>query len=558
MATATSTPPATQSVFDEMKTNVREWARLKGPFWAASAGGHLLALALFGLVAGTIEPPKAEGMAPEFESVADTQLPEPDLTRFDIGDTSLEPTVLDTASLLEMEAPEIAREEQNNDESEIFTEAGGGFADPASPLNTGGLGGFTVTATGDGAAVKGAGGVGSGQGNSKNAGSGGGGHGFGGRGSGMQKAMAGAYGGTKQTDRAVAGTVNWLARHQNPDGSWSLEGYHKQCTPNDRSCYQGEAEDAEKVTFKSDPAATALALLPFLAAGQTHRTRGPYQKTIDKGLRWLVGNQRDDGYLAKEIGQPMYTHGLCAIVLCEAFGMSQDRELHNPAQYAIDFIAKTQNDAGGWRYNPGDLDADTSVVGWQLMALKSGQMAGLKVDPKVLDRAKGFLTTVARGESKGLFVYTPDQVNPNEVMTSVGLLCNQYMGMTRDEPAMVEGMKFLMDRLPNPQAVNSYYWYYATQVMHNLPGPEWDKWNREMRRALLDSQRKDGCAAGSWDPKPDQWGPTGGRVMTTAINSLCLEVYYRYIPLYKLDGGPDGMASQSKPIEGLTPSSSSN
>ena len=69
----------------------------------------------------------------------------------------------------------------------------------------------------------------------------------------------------------------------------------------------------------------------------------------------------------------------------------------------------------------------------------------------------------------------------------------------------------------------------------SLPGPEWDQWNREMRRALLESQEKEGCAAGSWNPEPDPWGKQGGRVMTTAIGCLSLEVYYRYIPLYKLD-----------------------
>ncbi|HWC89954.1 MAG TPA: hypothetical protein VG433_09870, partial [Pirellulales bacterium] len=84
-----------------------------------------------------------------------------------------------------------------------------------------------------------------------------------------------------------------------------------------------------------------------------------------------------------------------------------------------------------------------------------------------------------------------------------------------------------------------YYWYYATQVMHNLPGPEWDPWNRAMRRTLIETQVKEGCAAGSWDPhKPLPDGhaaETGGRIMTTSLATLTLEVYYRYLPLYQLD-----------------------
>lgn len=539
----TETAAAAPSILADFKHEAREWLRVKGPFWAASAGGHLLAVALVGVLAGTIEPPKPEGEAPEFESVVDTQIPEPQLTRFDIGETSLEPSVLDTASLLELDAPEIEQTEQINSDSSEFEEAGGGFSSPTSPLNTGGLGGFTVAATGDGAAIRGLGGIGSAQGNNNSAGAGGSGTGFGGRGTGMRKALAGAFGGTKQTDRAVAGTVSWLARHQNSDGGWSLNRYHVNCK--DPSCREAHAEE----TIDCNAAATALALLPFLAAGQTHETKGPYQKTIRDGLDWLITHQDKSGDLsddAKGKQHQMYTHGLCAIVLCEAYGMSKDRRLHNPAQYALSFIEATQNETGGWRYNPSSIDADTSVVGWQLMALKSGQMGGLDVNPKTLDRAKGFLKTVSRGSSGGLFSYMSDGSGASHVMTSVGLLCNQYMGMKKTDPAMVEGMNSLMANLPGPPAqFNSYYTYYATMVMHNLPGQEWDKWNREMRRSLLDTQVKDGCAAGSWSPANDAWGKQGGRLMTTAISALSLEVYYRYIPLYKLDDAGDMMQSES-------------
>ena len=85
-------------------------------------------------------------------------------------------------------------------------------------------------------------------------------------------------------------------------------------------------------------------------------------------------------------------------------------------------------------------------------------------------------------------------------MTSVGLLCSQYLGMKRGDPAMVEGMAYLMSQLPKAEARNMYYWYYATQVLHNVPGPDWDNWNRKMRKLLITTQVKGGCAEGSWDP----------------------------------------------------------
>ncbi len=74
--------------------------------------------------------------------------------------------------------------------------------------------------------------------------------------------------------------------------------------------------------------------------------------------------------------------------------------------------------------------------------------------------------------------------------------------------------------------------------MHNFADADWDAWNRVMRRVLIKSQEKEGCAAGSWDPNrptADNWGEKGGRLMTTSFNALTLEVYYRYLPMFKSD-----------------------
>jgi len=89
-------------------------------------------------------------------------------------------------------------------------------------------------------------------------------------------------------------------------------------------------------------------------------------------------------------------------------------------------------------------------------------------------------------------------------------------------------------------------------VMHNLPGPEWDAWNRNMRRILIETQVKEGCATGSWDPLkpvPDSHGDTGGRLMITSLSALTLEVYYRYLPLYKLDNADAAGGQMAKAPE---------
>ncbi len=368
-------------------------------------------------------------------------------------------------------------------------------------------------------------------GSGRGPGSGGDGNGFGARGDkDARRAMVGGYGGTKASERAVAAALNWFARHQNPDGSWGLAGFSNMC--------KGDACRGPGASKNADTAATAMALLPFLAAGQTHFTKGPYRATVQNGLNWLIRTQKQNGDLRN--GSNMYTHGLCAITLCEAYGLTKDSRVRLAAEGAIRFIEAGQIPAtGGWHYSPFPTPTlgDTSVVGWQIMAIKSAQMAGLEVSPAAIEGAHKWLGLVAKGKSKGLFSYNME-TPATPTMSSVGLLCTQYLGAKRDDPAIQEGLAYLMARLPSIDQRNAYYWYYGTQVMHNVPGPEWDVWNRQMRRVLIETQVKEGCAAGSWDPyepKPDQWGEQGGRIMVTSLCCLTLEVYYRYLPLYKLD-----------------------
>ena len=145
-------------------------------------------------------------------------------------------------------------------------------------------------AFGPGPKVTGAAGIGMGLGTGKDYGSGGNGSGFGGRGSGSRKAMLATGGGTKHTERAVTAALVWLANHQMSDGSWSLQHFQHSCT--DKTC-TGAGD------VSADAGATAMGLLPFLAAGQTHKSKGPYKEQFYKGIDWLIRHQQPDGNLAK-------------------------------------------------------------------------------------------------------------------------------------------------------------------------------------------------------------------------------------------------------------------
>ena len=333
------------------------------------------------------------------------------------------------------------------------------------------------------------------------------------------------FGGTEESERAVNRGLLWLVQHQNSDGSWSLNRFHENCDGKHPVCNGQGAE-------VSNTAATGLALLPLLAAGNTH-VDGEYAKVVATGLQWLIDHQKPDGeLLGPGDKQKMYSQGIAAIALCEAFGMTQHPDFREPAQRSLQYIINAQNKTtGGWRYNPGEA-GDTSVVGWQMMALKSGEMAGLDVPIETHAGIRRWLKSVEGNMPVGgQFGYTNRTVSP--AMSAEGLLCLQFLGTGRNEAAMRAGADYLLTQLPDvKQGRTSYYWYYGTQVMYHMQGNYWQEWNTALRDMVVNTQIRDGHMAGTWNPV-DNWEKRGGRLYSTSMKLLLLEIYYRHLPLYE-------------------------
>jgi hypothetical protein len=238
------------------------------------------------------------------------------------------------------------------------------------------------------------------------------------------------------------------------------------------------------------------------------------------------GDMRNDG-------GTMYDHGMGAIALAEAYGLTKDQNLREPLRKAIEFILYAQNpDTGGWRYIPG-ADGDTSVFGWQLMALKSASLAGLDIPPHVLEKARGWLEHVASGEHGGLYGYQ-DKV-PLPAMCAEAMFCQQLLGRPPTDSRMRETAVYLETMLPSmeKEKINYYYWYYGSLALYQHQGPIWEQWNEQIRGILVHAQKTQGDESGSWDPA-GLWGRESGRAVITAMATLSLEVYYRYLPLYGL------------------------
>jgi hypothetical protein len=341
-----------------------------------------------------------------------------------------------------------------------------------------------------------------------------------GRDAGMKKALLIKFGGDETTEAAVDLGLKWLVKQQRPDGSWSLRGpYSNPAAVEDRT------------------AATGLAMIALQGANHTHRW-GTYREHVEKGLKYLVKVQKDDGDLFNGDREHnwLYSHAIGTIALCELYAMTGDTALEEPAQKAVNFCVDAQHSEGGWRYAP-RRDHDTSVTGWMVMALQSAKMGGLKVPPEALYRVEEFLNQVG-SEGGSRYAYQPGN-SSDRVMTAEGLLCRQYLGWSQSEEPLLRGADLLVSRenLPSWNERNVYYWYYASQVLHHLEGSRWDTWNAAMKPVLTQHQTKSGLEAGSWHPEPDadhadQWGAWGGRLYTTCLSIFVLEVYYRHMPLY--------------------------
>ena len=354
-------------------------------------------------------------------------------------------------------------------------------------------------------------------------------------------------GGNAESEAAVARGLKWIALHQANDGHWSLNGFHSHA--HDKIGLGGQTRPCNcegRAAINNDIAGTALGLLPFLGAGETHKApplaQGiHYTKHVEQGLKYLLARQATDG----DFGGGMYAHGLATIAVCEAYGLTSDPHLRVPAQKALDFIVKAQHAGGGWRYAPGQ-PGDTSVVGWQVMALKSGQMAGLSVPNPTFKGAEKWLDACM--STDGGYGYTSPQDTPT--MTAVGLLCREYLGWTPRNVNLINGVTKLK-KTPPGSLDSIYYYYYATQVLHHMGGEGWEAWNPKMRDQLIAAQDKGADPKkphqfGSWSPARDAHGGPGGRLMVTSLSVLTLEVYYRHLPLYRRDLGAvkDGMAGK--------------
>ena len=351
------------------------------------------------------------------------------------------------------------------------------------------------------------------------------------------------YGGSPISEQSVTNGLAWLARHQAQDGSWSNRclGKHKEslCEEDHRCTLPGN---------NYSMALTGLPLLAFQAGGHYHFNDQKYSDTVSRGLDWLVKNQRKDGGLhgagtKNRNGQYMYEHGIATFALAEACALSHsfqrpvEGRYRQALEHAIQFILDNQHDDGGWRYSPTKrLPSDTSLSGWQVLALKTAKEAGVKIDNDVIERIRYFFKKCETGQD-GRTGYVPGGGINTDATTGVGMLAHQFLLGTSDSELVADAVPYLAklaeSRWKNGRSHPDYYlWYNCTLAMFQASKAhkdEWSRWNQVIRERLIALQvgQEGGCERGSWAPASSH-DPPGGRIYATALAVLTLEVYYRF------------------------------
>ncbi len=347
--------------------------------------------------------------------------------------------------------------------------------------------------------------------------------------------------------------LQWLALHQNSEGSWSSGGFQRRCS-GDKCSGLGDVD--------YDVGVTGLAVLVFLGSdiapysrelrpipGRPGATFRPGE-ILKKALQWLISQQDPEGAVGSRGPKYMYGHALATIALSEAYGMTTIAALKDPAQRAVDFLVAAQNPAKGWRYSFQSLDNDTSVTGWAIQALRSTEYSGLSFPRSAYEGALQWITLATGNERRryqvsylgydrsSQFPGIYDLYDEHPTMTAVGLQTRLSLLKKKTDPAFA-GVQLLTEDLPEAKQdkIDYNYWFLGSLALFQYDGPNgplWTQWDEALGKALIPLQkRKPGdCGDGSWDPA-SKWGLDGGRVWATAINALTLclrEDRGRFIP----------------------------
>lgn len=304
---------------------------------------------------------------------------------------------------------------------------------------------------------------------------------------------------TRELKQSVDRGLSWLAQQQADDGSYgSLSHYGPHV------------------------GITGLAGMAFLSEGNSPG-RGRYGQVVDHALSFILSHSSESGLLAAETSHgPMYGHGFATLFLAEVYGMTNRPQTRETLRRAIRLIVNTQNDEGGWRYQPVRNDADLSVTICQIMALRAARNSGIYIDKNVIDKAIEYVK--ASQNPDGGFRYMINSGGSAFARSAAGVAALQYAGIYGGEE-IERGLDYIKRFTPpKEQTVGHFFYghYYGAQAMFLAGDKYWQQWWPAIREELLRKQAPEGF-----------WRGQAGQEYGTAMAMIILQMPNRLIPIFQ-------------------------
>ncbi|TVR16203.1 MAG: hypothetical protein EA401_01710 [Planctomycetota bacterium] len=361
---------------------------------------------------------------------------------------------------------------------------------------------------------------------------------------GLRRRALGNWGGSRASESAVHAALRWFSRHQDENGKWGLRSYPDRCSDLGPRCEPGEAHpDAG-----GDITVSAQALLCFLGAAYDHHIPSPFRRVVKAGLDWLLDQQQEDGRFAED---NVRVDAQATLALVEAFAVSQDPDLREPAQRGVTHLISQQHRvperALAWGLRQGSA-MDTLTTAWVMQALYLAQMVDLDVGNGIVGGQHYAQAVWQGGREDFLLRWNPSE-ETQDATFHLAAGAHLVTWTWRDqEHAMHDPMReqLRFRALQNahidhqvrqwPMNVENLLW--TTQALFQLSARQtdnslWQEWNAAFRDVLVAGQRRDdGCFDGSWDPQETRFdGHQLGRLLVTAYATQSLQTYYRYVPI---------------------------
>jgi hypothetical protein len=343
-------------------------------------------------------------------------------------------------------------------------------------------------------------------------------------------------------DEAIEKALKWLASQQNPDGSF-------QTLP------------------QAQPGITSLCVMAFASQGHLPG-EGPYGKTLESALTFIVERQKPNGLLClvapatvpvartPPMGPIIYNHGMSGLALAEFYGMmgGGEDDTRDTIEKALEatlimqgWHKRREADKGGWRYlHLHDLDeelfdSDLSATGWQLMFLRSAKNAGFDVPKESIDDAVGYVKRCFNPEF-GTFQYVASKHDRrSRAMAGAGVLAVAHAGFHNSNEARTAGdwilkhkfdkynVNVIFDPTAWPDDRYHYGLFNCSQAMYQLGDEYWDEFFPSTARTLLANQQADG----SWPSESYNGDSIYGNAYTTALVVLSLSAPNQLLPIFQ-------------------------